>query len=226
MDRHLDDELKKLNEDLLTMATLTEEAIHKAMEALKALDKDLARDVIIGDERIDEYEISIEEHAIELLALFQPMAIDLRFITTAGMRMNSELEMIADLVVNICQRTVQLSDMPQLKVLVNIPKLGDNAKWMVKSAIDAFVNRDEELAKKVILSDKEVDELRTIIVHELINNYIVNDGTTAPRAIPLILIARDLERMCDHAVAIAQDVIYMLRAKMVRHHPERLESQD
>ncbi|MBF0484713.1 MAG: phosphate signaling complex protein PhoU [Candidatus Omnitrophica bacterium] len=224
MERHLDDELKKLNQDLLTMATLTEEAIHKAIEALKNLNKDMARDVIIGDEKIDEYEITIEEFAIELLALFQPMAIDLRFITTAGMRINSELEMIADLVVNIAQRTVQLSDMPQLKALVNIPKLGDNAKWMVKSAIDAFVNRDEELAKKVILSDSAVNELRTIIIHDLINNHIVKDGTEATRAIPLILIARDLERICDHAVAIAQDVIYMLRAKMVKHHPERLNS--
>jgi len=221
MERHLDEELEKLNTDLLKMAILTEEAIHKSIEALKNQDKAMAQVIIHDDENIDEMEIVIEEHAMELLALFQPMAKDLRFITT-GMRVNSELESIADLTVNICQRVLQISDQPLLKPLVDIPKLAENAKWMVKNTIDAFIKRDQELAKEVILSDAKSNELRTHIVNKLINEYMTKDGSTAPRAIALLLVARDLERISDHAASIAEDVIYMVQAKVIRHHRERL----
>lgn len=221
MDRHLDEELKKLNTDLLTLATLTEEAIHKSIEALKTRDKQLAQEVIDNDTRIDDLEIKIEELAIELLALFQPMAKDLRFITT-GMKINTDLERIADMAVNISQRAMELADMPLLKPLIDIPKLAENAKRMVRNAIDAFVKHDEELAKNVILSDKESNRLRTLIMHELINDYMVKDGTTATRAVPLLLIARDLERISDHATNIAEEVIYMIQAKVVKHHLEEL----
>ena len=223
MERHLDEELKILNTDLLRMAAMVEEAIHKSIESLKKRDKELATKNIIDDQRIDEMEIKIEERIIDLLALFQPMAIDLRFITT-GMHVNAELERIADLTVNISQRVLDLADQPLLKPLVDIPKLADQAQWMLKHAIDAFVKRDEDIAKKVILSDKESNNLRTAVMKTLIYDYMVKDGTTAPRAIPLLLIARDLERICDHAAAIAEDVIYMIRAKVVKHHRERLQS--
>lgn len=223
MERHLDEELEKLNINLLKMATMVETAIHQSIEALKNSNVSLAEEIVENDQIIDELEIKIDEEIIDLLALFQPMATDLRFITT-GMHINSELESIADLTVNIAQRVIELAGKPLLKPLVDIPKLADQSKMMVKSSIDAFVKRDEEGAKNVILADKESNRLRTVVIDKLINEYIVKDGTTAPRAVPLLLITRDLERICDHAAAIAEDVIYMKQAKVVKHHRERLNS--
>ncbi|MDD4294087.1 MAG: phosphate signaling complex protein PhoU [Candidatus Omnitrophica bacterium] len=221
MKRHFDEDLKKMNTDILKMAAMSEESIYKAVEALKNRDKDLARAVIDSDYKIDELELVIEEEAISLLALNQPMAVDLRFITT-GMKINSELERIADLSENIAQCVLQLADKPLLKPLVNIPKLAEISRKMVRDAIDSFVNLDEELAKKVIFSDSEADKLRNSIYNKLIYDYMLKDGSTAPRAVPLLLIARHLERICDHAGYIATNVIYMIKAKVVKHHLERL----
>ncbi|MBN1870906.1 MAG: phosphate signaling complex protein PhoU [Candidatus Omnitrophica bacterium] len=221
MERHLDEELGKLKANLLKMAALTEEAIHKSIDALKRRDKAGAVAVIESDQMIDEMENTIEEQTIEILALFQPMVMDLRFVTT-GMKINTELERIADLVVNICQRVIKIADEPQLKPLVDIPKLAEQAKFMVKSSIDSFVNRDQELAKKVILSDVESNRLRTAIIQELIDGYMMKDSKTVSRAVPLLLVARDLERICDHATAIAEDVIYLIQAKVIKHHRELL----
>jgi phosphate transport system protein len=225
MERHFHEELRELNTHLLKMATLVEEAIHKSIEALKARDKKLAQRVIDDDRKIDELELVIEEKAIDLLARRQPMARDLRFITT-GMRINTELERIADLAVNIAQRVLELADKPLLKPLIDLPKLTAVARKMVKDAIDAFVNRDEDLAKQVILSDPEADRLRNLIYDELIREYMVKDGTTAPQAVPLLLIARHLERICDQATDIAEDVIYMVAAKVVKHRLEKLENSE
>ncbi|MCG2726953.1 MAG: phosphate signaling complex protein PhoU [Elusimicrobia bacterium] len=221
MKRHFDDELKNLNNDLLKMAILSQEAIYKSVESLKNRDKNLALKVIEEDKKIDELELVIEETAINLLALRQPMARDLRFITT-GMKINAELERIADLAVNISQNVLELSDEPLLKPLIDIPKLTLIAMGMVKGSIDAFVKRDEKLAQQIILSDHEADNLRDVIQNELTDNYIFKDGTTVRRALPLLLIARHLERICDHATNIAEDVIYMIKAKVVKHHFEEL----
>ena len=224
MKRHFDDELKNLNNDLLKMAILSEEAIYKSVEALKNGDKNLALKVIEDDKKIDELELLIEEAAINLLALRQPMARDLRFVTT-GMKINAELERIADLAVNISQNALELADEPLLKPLIDIPKLTVIARQMVKKSIDAFIERDEKLAQEVILNDPEANKLRDLIQKELTEDYMVKDGTTAPRAIPLLLVARHLERICDHATNIAEDVIYMVRAKVVKHHFEELENK-
>jgi len=221
MERHFDEELEMLNTDILKMAVFAERAIFQSIEALKNRDKNLARAVIEQDKKIDELELVIEERAISLLALRQPMARDLRFIST-GMKINAELERIADLAVNIAQKVVELAGQPLLKPLIDIPKLAVTARKMVKDAIDAFVHRDQNLAKEVILSDPEADNLRNIVQQDLINDYMVKDGTTAPRAVSLLLIARNLERICDHATNIAEDVIYMINAKNVRHHIEKL----
>jgi len=223
MKRHFDDDLKKLNTDILKMATLAEEAIFKSVEALKNRDKEMARFVVQEDKKIDELELIVEETAIDLLALKQPLARDLRFVTT-GMKINAELERIADLAVNIAQRVLDIADKPILKPLIDIPKLTDIARKMVKDVIDAFVNSDEKLAKSVIFSDSEADKLRNLIQDELIKDYMSKDASTATRAVPLLLISRHLERICDHATNIAEDVIYMVQAKVTRHHPERLNN--
>ncbi|MFA5338677.1 MAG: phosphate signaling complex protein PhoU [Candidatus Omnitrophota bacterium] len=222
MERHFDEELKDLNARILKMGALAEEAIMNSVKSLKEQDKAMALKVIDSDKQIDMMELEIEERCLEMLALHQPIAIDLRFITTA-MKLNNELERIADLAVDIAQRVLEIVDKPLLKPLVDIPKLCAIAQNMVKQGIDAFVNRDIELAKKVVLTDPEADKLRNFVQDELINDYIAKDKSTAPRAVPLLLIARHLERICDHATNIAEDVIYMVQAKVVRHHPEKLE---
>ncbi|MBN3041036.1 MAG: phosphate signaling complex protein PhoU [Candidatus Omnitrophica bacterium] len=224
MKRHFDDDLRLLKNEILKLAALAEEAIRKSIEALKFQERGLAQEVIDNDKRIDELELTIEEAALELLACRQPVAIDLRFITT-GMKITAELERIADLAENIAQRAQELSDAPLLKPLVDIPKLADVARKMVKGAIDAFVNHDEGLARNIILCDNEADTLRNSVYDELIHDYMVKDGNTAPRAVPLLLVARHLERICDHAGYIAADVIYMVKAKVVKHHPERLKEE-
>lgn len=220
MERHFDQELKELNMDILKMGTLAEEVIFKSIEALKNRDNNLAKSVIENDSIIDKLELSIDERCIDLIARYQPMAKDLRFITT-GMKINAELERIADIAVDIAQRTQELLDKPQLKPLIDIPKLTTIAQNMVKMSIDAFVNGDIALAKKVLSSDPEANKLRDIIQKELIDDYMVKDGSTAPRAVQLLLITRFLERICDHATNIAEDVIYMVEAEVVRHHPEK-----
>ncbi|MFH2138752.1 MAG: phosphate signaling complex protein PhoU [Candidatus Omnitrophota bacterium] len=222
MERHFDQELKELNKDILKMSALAEEAIYKSIEALKNRDAEVARSIIDKDADIDNLELAIDEKCIDLIARYQPMARDLRFITT-GMKVNAELERIADLAVNIAQRVLELSDKPILKPLIDIPKLTEVARRMVKDVIDSFVNSDENLAKKVILSDSEADDLRNLIQEELINDYMSKDASSATRAVPLLLIARHLERICDHATNIAEDVVYMINAKVIKHHYEKLD---
>ena len=218
MERHFDQELKDLNQEILKIGAFTEEAIYKSVEALKNRDSKLAKSVIENDNNIDRLELAIDEKCIDLIARYQPMAKDLRFITT-GMKINAELERIADIAVDIAQRTLELSDKPLLKPLVDIPKLTSVAQNMVKMSIDAFVKGDIELAKKVLLSDSEANNLRNIIQKELTEDYMAKDPSSAPRAVQLLLIARFLERICDHATNIAEDVIYMVHAEVVKHHP-------
>ncbi len=156
---------------------------------------------------------------MDLLALQQPMAVDLRFITMS-MNIATDLERIADLAVDIAQRVLDLTGKPLLKPLIDIPKLAGFAKQMSKDALDAFVNKDADLAASLILRDNEVDKLRNLVQKELIEDYMLKDSSTVTRAVPLLLIARHLERICDHATNIAEDVIYMVEAKVVKHHPK------
>lgn len=216
MERHFDEQLTRLNKNLLKMAALVEEAILRSTEALKNRDGEMAKKVIQSDTYIDELENIIEEEAIELLALRQPMAIDLRFITT-GMKINAELERIADLTVNISQRVLEIVDKPPLQPIDEIPKLSRVAQRMVKMSIDSFVRKNETIAREVILSDPEANKLKNSIQEELINDYLAKDNGTATRAVPLILVARHFERICDHSTNIAEDVIYMVQAKVVKH---------
>ena len=222
MERHFDEELRDLSNDILKIGAFAQEAIYKSIEALKNRDKEMAKSVVENDKKIDELELSIDEKCLDLIARHQPMAKDLRFITT-GMKLNNELERIADIAVDIAQRVLELVDKPLLKPLVDIPQLSSIAQDMVKTAIDAFIKGDIELATKVLLSDPEADKLRNAIQKELVEEYMVKDGSTSLRAVQLLLIARFLERICDHATNIAEDIIYMVKAQVVRHHPERLK---
>ncbi len=221
MGKHFHEELQELNDDILKMGTLVEEMIASSITALKNRDSKIAQFVIDGDRLVDDMELSIDEKCLDLIARHQPMAVDLRFITT-GMRLNGELERVADLAVDISQRVMEIADKPLLKPLVDIPRLALIAQKMVRTAIDSFISRDITLARTVILMDSEADMLKRSIQNELIYEYIVKDGSVAPRAVPLILVARHLERACDHATYIAEDVIYMVKAEVVKHHPERL----
>lgn len=223
MQRHFTDDFQELNAALLKMSNLTEEAIDVSIQALKDLNVYSAQQVIDHDGRIDEMEIEIEEKAIDILALHQPVARDLRFVTTA-IQINANLERIADLAVNISQRVLELAAVkPLLKPLIDIPRLSELARTMVRKSMDAFVNHDGLLAREVIQMEAEADHLRNLIQDELMNEFIIVDGKTAPRAVPLLLIARHLERICDQATNIAESVIYLEQAIVVKHHPEKLQ---
>ena len=221
MSKHFEDELQDRHSDILKMGTMAEEAIARSIAALRDQDRQLAQSVIDQDSRTDALELIIDDKCLDMIACHQPMAKDLRFLATA-MKLNGELERIADLAVDIAQRVLELADKPLLKPLVDIPRLEALAQTMVKTAIDSFIKQDSALARNVILMDSEADRLKRLIQNELINDYIVKDGTTASRAVPLLLVARHLERICDHATYIAEDVIYMVKGEVVKHHPERL----
>lgn len=222
MQRHFDEELKELKTTILKMGALVEESIFRSVDSLKKLNADEAKKVIGADKAIDELELAIDEKCLDLLVLQQPMAVDLRFIAMA-MKITTDLERIGDLAVDIAQRVLELADKPLLKPLVDIPRLAVIAQKMTREVIEAFINKDADLAMKVILSDSEADELRNAVQKELVNDYMVRDGATAPRAVALLLVARHLERICDHATNIAEDIIYVVKAEVVKHHPERLK---
>lgn len=221
MKRHFDTDIEKLKETIIQMGELTQAQIGDAMTALKNRDMDLALATILNDKKTDELELVVDDLCIQLLALRQPMAKDLRFITTA-MKISTELERMADLAVNICQRTMDIGNMPELKKLIDMPKLSEVAVEMVRLVCDSFVSLDATISQKVIGLEPQANALRTRIVQELINDYMVKDGTTAPRAVPLLLVARDLERICDHAVNVAEDIIYMITARQIRHKREEM----
>ncbi|OGL01795.1 MAG: phosphate transport system regulatory protein PhoU [Candidatus Rokubacteria bacterium RIFCSPHIGHO2_12_FULL_73_22] len=215
MPRHFHEELDALKQTLLAMGGLVEEQIRRVMRALIERDDDLAREVIERDQQVNAYDVEIDEKCVELLALHQPTAGDLRFITTA-MKIVTDLERIGDQAVNIAQRAIELSREPQLKPYVDLPRMAERAERMVKESLDAFVSRDTGLARRVCAADSEVDALKEQIFRELLT-YMMEDARTIPRAIRLILISRFLERVADHATNIAEMVIYLVESKMVRH---------
>jgi len=218
MERHFDEELTELNKQLLRMTSLVEEAICVSIKALVERKDDLAGEVIKRDEAINMLEIEIDELCLRLLALYQPKAIDLRFITSA-MKINNDLERIADQAVNIAERTQEIIKQPLLKPLIDIPRMATIAQKMVKDSIDALVNKDEALARDVCKRDDEVDNLNDQIFRELLT-YMIQDPKTITRAVELILVGRHLERIADHATNIAEDVIYFIHGKDIRHHLE------
>jgi len=221
MERHFDQELAELKTDLLHMGVFVEDAIAKSVDSLRQLDAKKAGEVIDDDKIIDDWENQLDEKGLDLLALRQPMASDLRFIAMS-MKITTDLERMADLAVDIAQRVLDLAGKPLLKPLVDIPKLAELSQLMTRNVISAFVDGDVKLAESMIAVDQQADLLRNAVQQELINEYMAKDASTAERAVPLLLVARHLERICDHATNIAEDVIFMFSAKVVKHHPEKL----
>ena len=218
MERPFDEELKGLKGKILEMAAYAEESIAFAVRCLKERDEGLVADVMRREESINHLEIEIDELCMKLLALRQPLAADLRFITSA-MKITGDLERIGDRAVNIIERTIELLRYPQLKPLIDIPRMADLAQNMVRDAIKAFIDRDDRLALEVCKRDDQVDHLNEQVFRELLT-YMMQDPETITRAVDLILVGRHLERIADHATNIGEDVIYMVKGKTIKHHIE------
>jgi phosphate transport system protein len=203
------------------MAALADETINLAVTGLKEREGDTTQKVFDVEEKINVLDVEIDQLCMELLALKQPMARDLRFITSIN-RIGSELERIADQSVNIAERTLALLKLPALKPLIDIPRMAGLAQDMVRDAITAFVNRDANLAADVCKRDDEVDSLNDQIFRELLT-YMMQDPKNIERALDLILVGRHLERIADHATNISEDVIYLVKGKSIKHHCETRE---
>jgi phosphate transport system protein len=218
MDRYFDEELRDLREKLILMSSLVEQMIEKSISMLTERKEELAQDIGEDEIKVNMMQIEIDDFALKLIALRQPAASDLRFIISA-VKINSDLERIADLAVNISQRAEDLIKEPQLKPFVDLPKMAEIAEKMVKDAIDAFINKNSALAKDVCKRDDLVDNLNYQLFRELLT-YMLQDPKNINYSIELLLVARHLERIGDHATNISEDVIYIIEGRDIRHHAQ------
>ena len=216
--RHFQEELEQLKTRLLEMGGLAEEQVRLAVKALVDRDRDLIERVLHGDEPLNALHIEIDGRCFTLLALHQPMAVDLRAIVSA-LKINTDLERVGDLAVNIAEAARRYATHPPVKRLIDIPRMATIAQSMLRDALDAFVRRDTTLAQRVLDADDALDELKTQIFRELLT-YMLQDPSTIEGALDLILISRHLERIGDHATNIAEDVIFIVSARDVRHHAD------
>jgi phosphate transport system protein len=214
--RHFQEELEQLKTRLLEMGGFAEEQVRLAVKGLVDRDRDLIDRVLGGDDPLNALHIEIDSRCFTLLALYQPMAVDLRAIV-AAVKINTDLERVGDLAVNIAEAAARYSIHPPVKKLIDIPRMANIAQAMLRDALDAFVRRDTALAQLVLNEDDRLDDLKTQIFRELLT-YMLQDPTTIEPALDLILISRHLERIGDHATNVAEDVIFMVSAKDVRHH--------
>ena len=212
-------ELDELQQRLLEMGGLVEFAIHRSVRSLIDRDASFAQQVWDNEKRINAMEIEIDELATRILALHQPVARDLRFLT-AAIKINSDLERMGDLAINIIQRAISLVNQPPVKPLIDIPHMSKLVESMVRRSLDAFVKRDPDLAREVLLADDEVDDLKNSVYQELIG-FMENDQTGIHPAVDLIFIAHNLERIGDHATNVAEDVLFLVNGVDVRHHHTR-----
>jgi phosphate transport system protein len=211
---HYDEELTKLKESLLAMASHAESAVTRAMRALVERNDDLARQVQDDDNVLDQFEIEIDDTAIHLLAK-APLATDLRLITVA-MKISQNLERVGDEAVTIARRALDLGTEPQLKPYVDLPRMATMSLEMLRDAITAFINRETDRARAVVPRDKDVDDLNRQLHREL-SSYMVERPTTISRCLHLMVISKCLERIADHATNVAEDVVYLYEAKDIRH---------
>jgi len=214
--RHFEEELEHLKTRLLEMGGLAEEQVRLAVKGLVDRDRSLIDRVLHGDDPLNALHIEVDGRCFTLLALYQPMAVDLRAIV-AAVKINTDLERVGDLAINIAEAAARYAVHPPVKKLIDIPRMASIAQAMLRDALDAFVKRDTALAQRVLNEDDRLDELKTQIFRELLT-YMLQDPTTIEPALDLILISRHLERIGDHATNIAEDVIFIVSAKDVRHH--------
>ena len=219
--RHFEDELDTLQARLLEMGGLAEERVRAAVQGLVSRDVAVTDRVLQGDEPINQLHVEVDERCFRLLALYQPMATDLRAIV-AGVKINSDLERVGDLAINIAEAARRYALHPPVKQLIDIPRMGDLAQNMLHDALDSYVKRDMSLARSVLKCDDELDALKTQVFRELLT-FMLQDTTTIEPSLDLILVSRHLERIGDHATNIAEDVIFMVSAQDVRHHARETE---
>ncbi len=216
--RHFEQELEQLKGKLLEMSALVESAIYRSIQGVVDKNQELAEQVIRNEARINQLEIEVDDMAISLLALQAPLAADLRLVT-AAIKINNDLERMGDLSVSIAQSALALMKEPMIRPLIDIPHIAGLAQGMVRKALDAFVNRDPELARSVLASDDAVDNMRTASYHELIS-FMEKNPQQISQALYLLSTVRNLERIADHATNIAEDVLFLVKGIDVRHHNE------
>jgi phosphate transport system protein len=214
---HFREELEALQGRLLEMGGLAEERVRAAIQGLVTRDPSLFEKVLLGDEPINQLHIEVDNRCFRLLALHQPMATDLRAIV-AAVKINTDLERVGDLAVNIAEAGTRYMTHPPVKKLIDIPTMGDIAQSMLRDALDAYVRRDTRLAQQVLNEDDRLDALKTQVFRDLLTHMLKDQGTVEP-SLDLILVSRHLERIGDHATNIAEDVIFMVTSLDVRHHP-------
>jgi phosphate transport system protein len=214
--RHFQDELERLKARLLEMGGIAEEQVRLSIKGLVDRDQELIDRVLVGDQPLNALHIEIDNRCFTLLALYQPMAVDLRAIV-AAVKINTDLERVGDLAINIAEAARQYTAHPPVKRLIDIPRMAAIAQAMLRDALDAFVRRDTVLAQRVLNEDDTLDALKTQIFRELLT-YMLQDPSTIEPALDLILVSRHLERIGDHATNIAEDVIFIVSARDVRHH--------
>jgi phosphate transport system protein len=215
MKKHYPEQLAELREMVLRMGGLVEQMTRRVVQALVERNVGILAEVQEMEIQVNQLHVEIDEACLELIALRQPAAVDLRFIT-AAMKIIVDMERIGDQAINITERAESLLAVPPLKPLIDIPRMADIAQEMLKASLDAFVNGDDELAYATILQDDALDQLKDQIFRELLT-FMMADPTTIPRAMDLILVSRHLERIGDHATNICEDVIFMVKGKDVRH---------
>jgi len=219
MDRqvpHFREELEALQGRLLEMGGLAEERVRAALQGLVSRDAALINKVLSGDEPINQLHIEVDNRCFRLLALHQPMATDLRAVV-AAVKINTDLERVGDLAVNIAEASKRYIGHAPVKQLIDIPLMGDIAQAMLRDALDSFVKRDTDLAHRVLNEDDRLDSLKTQVFRDLLTHMLRDQATVEP-SLDLILVSRHLERVGDHATNIAEDVIFMVSALDVRHH--------
>lgn len=219
--RHFQDELEQLKARLLAMGGLAEDRVRTAMRGLTEGDQAALDRVITGDDAINQLHVEIDDRCVKLLALHQPMAIDLRAIVSA-VKINNDLERVGDLAVNIAEAAARYMTHVPVKPLIDIPRMAVIAQEMLRDALDAYVRRDLSMAGNVLNRDDEVDALKTLVFKELLG-YMQRDKTTVAASLDLILISRHLERIGDHATNVTEDVIFMVSARDVRHQAEEAQ---
>jgi phosphate transport system protein len=221
---HYEKELQEIKNELIYLGAMTEKAIQSAMRSLTERNLEYARKVIKDDDEIDKLDTQLEEKCVRILALRQPTAIDLRFITTA-IKITGHLERIGDMAVNIAEKAIQLNEEPKLKPYIDLPRMASLVGEMIKNSLDSFIGEDLNLAEKVRQREQVVDNLNEQIFRELLT-FMMNDSKTIQRAIYIMQVSKNLERIADHAKGIADMVTYMVTGESVRHQDSSISKKE